>query len=35
MTAWVECNHPWGKSNSQASIGEEEIWVERRSSFYS
>jgi hypothetical protein len=27
MTTWIECNHPWVKSKSQASMGEEEIRV--------
>jgi hypothetical protein len=29
MTSWIEYNHPWGKGKSQASIGDEEIRVER------
>jgi hypothetical protein len=35
MTTWVECNHPQDKSKSQASMGEEDFQVGRKSSFYS
>jgi hypothetical protein len=30
MIAWVECNHPWRKSKSQVSMGEEKILVGRK-----
>jgi hypothetical protein len=33
MTAWVECNHPWGKNKSQESMGEEDFGVGKRVNF--
>ena len=35
MIAWVERNHLWGKSKSQASKGKEDFRVGGKGQFYS